>query len=200
MDESNVDIANSLFEDKILEIMDVEAPMETVQICTKYNNWISRLTKEEMLLRDRARNKAKLTDDLLDWEDYRRRRNACIAMQKKDKVEYQRNLYSKIEIDRDSGCLFKQTRTLLGWKSAGPPTCFLVGGRAIRKQQDIAETQASYYQDKINQIKEDLPKVNIDPLSVLKRFFRKWIPAGGRPKFELKSVETGEILNMKKKS
>ena len=53
--ETNVDIDNS-------NIVDSEAPIKTVQMRAKYKNWISPETKSEMLLRDRAREKAKESD------------------------------------------------------------------------------------------------------------------------------------------
>ena len=35
--------------------------------------------KEEMKERDMSRDKANVTDDMGDWEEYRRRRNSCIV-------------------------------------------------------------------------------------------------------------------------
>ena len=41
MSETNVELANSLLEEKIRLIIDSEAPMSTVQLRTRYNRWIS---------------------------------------------------------------------------------------------------------------------------------------------------------------
>ena len=62
---------NGMLEDRIRDIMDTFAPMRVVQSRTTYQNWISRETKEEMTLRDRARESAKVTDTDEAWLDYK---------------------------------------------------------------------------------------------------------------------------------
>ena len=170
--------------------------MKTVQVRSSYNNWIKDETKHEMKMRDAARLIAKNTDLDDDWEKFKRLRNSCTIKQRNDKKCYLNAVYSGIEEERDTSKLFATTRKLLGWKQLGPPTSFNVKGHIIRKQKELADHQVNYYEEKINKIKEGLPKVNLDPLYVLKRLFSRWKPAGGHPHFSLKSVTEREVAGL----
>ena len=112
--ETNVDIANSLLEDRICGIIDTEAPLKTVQIRTKYKNWISDSTKAMMNLRNMAREKAKSMDDPEDWEDFRTRSNDCTNRQRCDRIKYYNDMLKNIEYEKNSSQLFKTTKQLLG--------------------------------------------------------------------------------------
>ena len=68
-----MDKVNSQLEDRLCGVMDSLAPFKTIQVRAKYKNWVSTETKTEMLERDRARDRAKLTDDSDDWEEYRQK-------------------------------------------------------------------------------------------------------------------------------
>ena len=157
---------------------------------------ISDDTKKEMALRDAARTLAKGTNSDTDWDNYKMRRNKCTDRQRKDKNLYMRNMYEKMEREWDSARLFATTKHLMGWKQPKPPVCFLNDGIPHRKQQDLANIQIDFYENKVNKIKKSLPQVNTDPVAVLRRQFERWIPAGGRPKFLLKSVTEKEVLEM----
>ena len=97
--EDNLDVANSILEDKIGKIIDSEAPFKTVQVRKAYHNWITDSTKSEMDIRDKARDKAKITDLDLDWQLYRSKRNICTSLQKKDKSSY-----FQVTIHKDGRC------------------------------------------------------------------------------------------------
>ena len=197
--ETNVDIANSAFEDRLCAIIDSMAPMKVLQIRTKYHSWISESTKTAMKDRDLARETAKATGLDDDWSKYRSKRNLCTAKQRRDKSKYHSELYSEIEAAKDTAKLFGKTKELLGWQQSGPPSGFLINGKILRKQKDIAEAQAVYYENKILKIKNSFPRVNFDPMHVLKKHFNRWQPIGGRPQFVLKSTNSSEVLNMIKK-
>ena len=194
--ETNVTIANSQFESIYCDILNSEAPMVTIQARTKYNKWISARTKEEMKIRDLAREKAKVTNCDIDWNYFRYMRNLCTKSQKQDKAAYLKATYQRLEDEKDTTNIFGTTRELLGIVRAGPPSCFMVAGIAIRKQRDLAEAQMSYYTNKIIEVRESLPKVNQDPLKYLREAFKRWRPTNGKPKFYLKTVTNFEVFKM----
>ena len=203
MGELNVNVANGMLEERIRGILDTFAPMRVVQARTTYQNWITKETKEEMVLRDRARETAKETDTEEAWQEYRNKRNNCTMRQRSDKRKYLQKVYSDIEIENDTSNLFKTTRNLLGWNQPGGPSCLKVDGITYRKQKEIANCQMEFYINKIQNVRNKLPKVNTDPLSTLRKLFSRWIPAGGMPKFVLKCVtekEVGDMINNLKKS
>ena len=138
----------------------------------------------------------KSTDRNEDWKDYRSRRNLCTSLQKKDRKDYYRNMYKRMEDEHDSAKIFSTTRELLGWTRAGPPTQFQQDGNIVKTQKEVANIQADFYKNKIKQIKNTLPRVAIDPLKYLKRAYRQWLPPGGMPQFHLKSTTVSEVLKM----
>ena len=85
-----------------------------------------------------------------------------------------------------SGLSSPCTVNLLGYVTSGPPSSFLINGKLVRKQQELADDLAECYTNKVSDVKKSLPGVNYDPLQLLRRVFRRWKPAGGKPSFVLK--------------
>ena len=124
LDENELNAANKLLEDKVVGIMDRNAPMKITQCRKNYKCYLSEETKSEMKIRDLSREKAKLTDNENDWNEFKIRRNSCTTRQRNDRSNYLKDLYKKIEDERDTSKLFTTTKMLLGLKSQGPPSCF----------------------------------------------------------------------------
>ena len=139
-----------------------------------------------MVLRDEKREIARISQNDEDWTQYRIVRNLCTSMQDKDRKQFWKNKLEKIEEEKDAAGLFSQTRSLLSWKKSGSPTSFLIDGKILRKQQEIADAQIDFFAQKIEKLKNKIPKVNFDPLEILKKEFRKWKPEVKTPKMELK--------------
>ena len=77
LQESNPDVSNSILQDKILSILNSEAPMKVVQQRTKYTKWLTDHTKECMRRRDMMRDTAIISNLDTDWAAYRSSRNEC---------------------------------------------------------------------------------------------------------------------------
>ena len=105
------------------------------------------------------------------------------------KKRHLKDIFEKIEVEKDTASLFSMSKSLLGWTNSGAPSCFKVGNEVIRKQIDIANTQVDYYEQKVLKIKNSLPRVNIDPLELLRSAFRRWRPSGEKPKFVLRECD-----------
>ena len=97
LEQTDVDIASSLLEDKICAIMDKEAPMKVIQHRTKYREWVSEDTKLEMEERDSAREVARITDSENDWAKFRQLRNSCTKKLRQDKAKNLKDIYDTIE-------------------------------------------------------------------------------------------------------
>ena len=194
--ETNPDTANSLFEDMVNSVMDVEAPLRTMQQRKHYVKWLTQGTKDLMQDRDMARESAKLSGSNDEWDTYKFLRNAATKAQRSDKKQHLTNIYTAIEDESDPAKLFSTTKHLLGWSSSGPPTHFVVGGQTVRTQEEVAETLSRYYADKVMGIKMSLPRVNIDPLGTLKRMFSRWEPPTVRRMFSLKTVTVKQVEEM----
>ena len=57
--ERNPDLANSILEDRVVEVLESEAPMGVTQERNKYSCWLDTTTKAKMLERDLAREVAR---------------------------------------------------------------------------------------------------------------------------------------------
>ena len=159
--ETNVDLANSLLEQKILEILNFEAPMRVVQTRTNFRKWISEDTKTAMKDRDVLKDVARRTQDREDWRQYRIARNSCTAAQRTDKSKYLKGEFKKLEEENDSGKIFSLTKKLLGWTTCGPPVILKIGNQTLRKQKDVADAQAKFYYEKVENIKNTIPRVKL---------------------------------------
>ena len=106
--------------------------------------------KSNMRSRDDMREKARQTESETDWLEYRQRRNKCTKMLKRKKEQYISALYdSQLEKNNVRG-IYRTTKQILGWESAGQPTSFLIGGKLLRKPVDIANEIQNFYERKIN--------------------------------------------------
>ena len=195
-EQTNPNLANTILEENILKVLDTEAPMGTLQMRGRYLKWLTNETKENMVLRDEAREVARRTQTVGDWDSFRELRNTCTRLQRNDRTKFMKSTYTTIEKEKDSGKLHSMTRDLLGWKRSGPPKFFQLDGKSSGKQKDLANWQAEYYEKKVNDIKGNLPKVRSDPMKILRRSFRDWIPAGRIPELIIKKVTEKEIFNM----
>ena len=74
---TNIDVANAIFEEEILNILNVAAPMIKSQPQKTPSNWVSDETRNFMALRDLAKDIASKSQNANDWNLYRRLRNKC---------------------------------------------------------------------------------------------------------------------------
>ena len=143
--------------------------------------------------RDEALSAARRMDGEDAWTFYRGLRNEVTSLQRKDKSNYLTETYKKMETENDMKNMYSLTKQLLGWKDGALPTMFQIEGRTFRKQSDLANIMIKHYEDKVQLIKQRLPRVRSDPLKYLKRSFNKWLPPGRIPEFELSPATQGEI-------
>ena len=197
--ETDPELANTLFEDTLTAILDSEAPMGVVQERVHYSCWLDVTTKAAMLERDISRELARLSKSPADWDKFRKLKNKVTDMQIKDKKKYFSEAYRKIEEENDTGNLFGMTKKILGWKMSTPPKSFIIDGKPIRSQVEVANVQANFYENKVEGIKNRLPKVRRDPLYFLNKAFGRWVPSGRIPKLLLGQTTELEVLNIIKK-
>ena len=72
LETENLDLANNIFENKIRGILDSRASVISRKIKVKNKIWICNESKDQLNLRDRAREKASQSQLDTDWEEYRR--------------------------------------------------------------------------------------------------------------------------------
>ena len=121
-----VDLMNSIFEEKMSNVLNLLAPMKTFQLRKKFRNWIDQELKVAMLDRDLQRDIARLSDLDSDWISYRRKRNDCTKLLKSKKDEYMSNLFNSFNSKNDTKSTYRTTKNMLGWTTPGPPNCLMI--------------------------------------------------------------------------
>ena len=133
LQEFDVNVANSLLEERICGIVDKFATLKIIQSITKYNNWISRETKKEMDARDRVGTNALNTNLDENWMEFRRLRNLCTSLQKKDKKKYLDDMYKGLKMKIYTASLFDTTRTLLGLEPVWTNNLLQTGWKSYKR-------------------------------------------------------------------
>ena len=72
----NVDLANSIYEDKLVKILNDMIPIKITQLRNKPSLWLEQKTLDLMTRRDLAREAARTTDDDSDWDTFKQLRNS----------------------------------------------------------------------------------------------------------------------------
>ena len=173
LEESDINLANNIFEEKIKNILDKAAPMRVSQIKIKNKSWITKTTRDVMKERDLARNVASQLQRDQDWSEYRRLRNKCNALTKSDKKKHFNDLFdlnSKSNISE----LYKNVKSQLGWKTSGPPQSLLIKDKIVKTSEGIAEAQMDYFETKVKKLIEDIPDTTTEPTKHLEEALENW--------------------------
>ena len=129
LSESNVDevltcsdanYAVNLLTNKINYILDILAPIRTIQTRANYVPGLSTETKQLQKQRNSAQKRAALTGNPEDWRIFRSLRNRATASVRKDKARWERNKFS--DVDHSSTDIWRTVKTWLGWNSGGTPS------------------------------------------------------------------------------
>ena len=144
-----VELANSYFEEKLLEVLDKLAPIVKYQPRRKINNWLSKTTREKMTLRDLALETASKHHQTEDWKLYRRLKNKCNKLIKLDRSNHFKSLNEVHMKNNDSASLFKLSKNRMNIKTGGQPTAFLVEGKLVTAPKEVANLQIDFFQKKI---------------------------------------------------
>ena len=197
--QTNISIAYNVLETKILEILDSEAPMATVQIKKVNKKWITEETKIKIDTRDKMREKARLSKKQEDWDEYKKQRNMCTTSLRKDRKLDTKKQFELFEQTKDVSKLYSLTKRRLGWDSSLAPTSFLVEGKQVTSPKMMADIQIDCFIEKSRKLSEEIPVSSGDPHWILRKALEKWgEKATDRKKFKLREIttlETAELIN-----
>ena len=158
----NPDLAAEKFTNKLTQILDVMAPVKTVQIRNNYAPWLSPDLRTKMKARDKAQEKSAKSGKDEDWTEYKRLRNQINNHLKTQKEVWQRQ--KLVEYSDDSGSTWKNIRTWLGWTTGGPPTKLMENGRLENKPQSLARIMNQFFIEKVHRLRNNLPPSATNPL------------------------------------
>ena len=164
---TDVNGAVSLLTEKLTAVLDRFAPIRTVQVLTKYAPWLTETTKNTMKERDAVYAAAASTHDPQTWGEYRALRNRATSQQKSVVRAWEGGQLD--HLSNNVTDLWRNLKGWLGWKNSGPPTKLFHGGKMITSPQGLADTMNSFFTEKVNKLRDNMPPSTNDPLEHLRR-------------------------------
>ena len=134
---TEVNMAVQLLSDKITFILDVMAPMRTIQVRTRFAPWLSKETIKLMKDRDNLQKRAAESKSTEDWKIFKSLRNRINNRLKFEERNWQRLKLEKCEDNPNS--VWKNVKGILNWKSSGSPNQLFYKGSLVTKSQEIAD-------------------------------------------------------------
>ena len=108
---------------------------------------------------------------------------------REEKKNWERSRLNHLE--NNSTNIWKNMKTWLNWKVSGPPTQLFHGGQTIRSPADLADTMNSFFINKIQTLRENIPEGHQDPLAQLREVMRD-----RDCQFTLRPVKPEEVLKI----
>ena len=186
-----------IFEEHLRTILDDIAPMKTYQLKNNYKPWVQEDTIKLMKYRDQARNSASISGDPAKWNEYKTAKNKVNTLLKKDKENYLKNKYKRMEEINDISNMYKVTREQLGWNKSSTPQSFLMDGQRISSPVELANIQLSTFNNKVKALINNLPASTQDPLTPLKEALEDWgTAADSRPTFKFNQLTLSQVAEL----
>ena len=199
----DLDILNSMFEDKFLQVLNKHAPMRIIQKRKQFRNWMDNEVKTQMKIRDELHESARNSRRMEDWVEYRSQRNRCVKLLKNAKKNHFSKLYRDIEEEKDVKKLHKLTNELVDKRNGNTPQTFIVNGRPVRKQKEMCNIQMNFYTEKIKNLIKKIPHSTRNPHRFLDSAMNSWEGKDARPIFEFREIsflETEKLVSKMKNS
>ena len=201
---TDIDIINSIFEEKVLGVLDMMAPVKAFQMRSKFRSWISEDVRNEMLERDRLREVARVSKNDADWSAYRVARNKCVKSLVRSKVDHYKDIYTSIEKEHDMKRLYRLTGELSGKVSCNTPQQLVDNdGILTRKPVEMANLLIKFYEDKIIKLMRKIKISARNPHRFLDAALQKWDGRENVPTFQfgpISLIETEKLISEMGKS
>ena len=185
----DVNIAVDLFYDKYVSILDLHAPIRTIQTRKKYVPWLSDKTKKMIEERNNAQKIASRTQSVDDWNKFKKLRNRVTNILKNEKSDWQRE-----KLKSCSGKPNEQWQCVLswlGWKACMSPSQLFYEGKLLTKPLEIADCLNEFFVTKIKTIQENFSPTVSDPLAKLRSLMQSQTSS-----FNLKTVHPDIVENI----
>ena len=198
----DLDLATENFTRKLRYILNIHAPWVIFQQRKFFNPWLTEMTKQLMIERDRCKEVAKnlaLRDQGRDvseeqksaWNQFKKVRNKVTNSKRNEETKYKSK---KISEDLDfPEKVWKTAKSFMGWKSTGTPDQLEVDGKLETKPCRIAKLMNDFFIEKVLTIRNGLRWVS-ENLSVCKDIMKEKIC-----KLSLRHVTVETVCKLLKK-
>ena len=136
LEYSDANTATNLLVEKLTKILDLLAPVKTIQVRSKYVPWLSDETRKLQVERNCAQERAAHTSDPEDWRHYKSLRNLTTG-----RVRSDRKRWEEQKLAQDENCstdIWRTVKGWLGWNTGGPPTQLFYEGRLVTRPAGLA--------------------------------------------------------------
>ena len=186
---TDVNHATEMLVKKLTDILDVLAPVKTIQIRSNYVPGISETTKLLQNERNLAQEKAAETGNPEDWRMYKSLRNQTTARVRADKKAWKEK---KVDPAQNTvSDTWKTVKGWLGWSSAGPPTQLFFEGQMVTKPAGLASSMNRFFINKIKSLRQTIPTSESDPLKKVKEAME-----GRQCTFQMTPVTTEDVIKI----
>ena len=163
---TDVNQASEFLVHKINKVLDIMAPIRTIQCRTRYAPWLSEETKELQNKRNAAQKKAAQTDSPEDWRLFRAIRNQVTANLRADKKEWER---AKLDDKENTPTeIWSKVRSWLGWGGGGTPSQLCSEGQVVTSPAGLSSCMNKFFLNKIKRLRATIPTAIRDPLAKMK--------------------------------
>lgn len=172
----DVDIATMMFTDSLINMLSDIAPKKIIQQRKIKKPWRSEEVKEAEKERD-ALAEERRRGVVGKAEEYRRARNKTDRLKKKEKKNWEKEMFKKLEEDRTGRSLWQYFNKRRKGEGGGPPLALLKNGSLERRPEHLAKIQADFYEKKLRDIEESLKeakRLSPHPLQTLKGLMAVW--------------------------
>ena len=150
--------AAELLVNKLNSVLEDMAPVKTIQTRKKYAPWLTEESKNLQEARNKAQEKATMTDLPEDWRQFRALRNQVTARTRADNKEWQRKQLDDKE-NNPTG-MWRTLKSWLGWGREGAPTQLFSEGRIVTSPSGLASTMNKFF---LENLRRSVPAVQTDP-------------------------------------
>ena len=188
MVSDSVEEASKLLTQGLTNILDIIAPLKTVQTRTNYAPHMSSETKDLQTRREAAQKKAMTSGNPEDNRDYRSLRNQTLASLRADRKRWEQE---RLSCTNSPAEVWRTAKEVVGWNRSGPPTQLYIEGKHITSPKAIASEMNKFYIEKLKKIIADIPASDLDPLRKLKEMME-----GNQDSFSFREVREEEVTKM----
>jgi hypothetical protein len=155
-------VAASVLTGGLTRILDIMAPVRTIQQRRNYVPYLSRETEALQSAARTAQEMAASSGRPEDWREYRSIRNQKNRSVRRDEAQWQTE---KLRSTTNPSDMWKAAKAILGWCSGGPPTQLYHCGAYVTSPSGLASTMNKFFLQKVKQLRDAIPATDSDPLA-----------------------------------
>ena len=181
---------------EINRTLDIVAPFKTIQIRKNYAQHLSSTTKELMVTRDLAKQKAQNSKSTTDTTEYKKLRNQVVKNLRNDKKEWAKNLLERQ--GNTSRNLWNTIKKISGDEKSKNINHMKINDVVVTNQTEIANALNTHFVSKVEKLVKEMPTPSEDLLDILTN-----TPTPDGPEMKLMSITEYQLqkcINKMKKN